>query len=298
MLGPRSVLNIDFVILSLFFLHVCISFTLNFGRQKRYTKEDICLESIPTVKQVKNCPTDIGTFKERSSKKNCESHLPCGGEPLVYHCVPFDGMLVEVCAPRSLITGRCCTFYDQGLGRVIEDFNRLCSYCPFQYNSDECTKNRECSESIGTIEDPSEQTSSPDNTNPIKTTTKPHKTTNNIIVGDYEGRYEQHFAIVDAMTTVTSVNETERPIQEDHGGLIYVFITVPALMALCFFLVIIYCFRNRLTLTWCTCEDGQKKMNIKLKETKLTAHYDGLMFQESKEVTKDELKLLRRQEEF
>lgn len=68
---------------------------------------------------------------------------------------------------------------------------------------------RECSESIGTIEDPSEQTSSPDNTNPIKTTTKPHKTTNNIIVGDYEGRYEQHFAIVDAMTTVTSVNETE-----------------------------------------------------------------------------------------
>lgn len=35
-----------------------------------------------------------------------------------------------------------------------------------------------------------------------------------------------------------------RPIQEDHGGLIYVFITVPALMALCAFLVIIYRFRN------------------------------------------------------
>lgn len=42
-----------------------------------------------------------------------------------------------------------------------------------------------------------------------------------------------------------SFSINRRPIQEDHGGLIYVFITVPALMALCFFLVIIYCFRNR-----------------------------------------------------
>lgn len=289
--------NIHFVLLSLCFLHVGSSFTLNFGRQKRYTEKDICLESIPTVKQVKICPPNIDTLKERSSKKNCESHLPCGGKPLVYHCVAFDGMLVEVCAPRSLITGRCCTFYDQGLGRVIEDFNRPCFYCPFQYNSDECTKNQECSESIGTKEDPSEQTTFPDSTNLFKTTTKPRTTTNGIIVGDYEGRYNQDLAIVDAKTNVTSVNETlERPIQEDNDGLIYVFITVTALIALCSFLI--YCFRNRFTFTWCTCKDGQKKKNLKLKETNLSSHYGGLMFEESKEVIKDELKLLRLQEEI
>lgn len=67
---------------------------------------------------------------------------------------------------------------------------------------------RECRLSIGTKEDPSEQTSSPDNTNLIKTTTKPNKTTNYIIVGDYEGRYKQDLAIVDAKTNVTSVNGT------------------------------------------------------------------------------------------
>lgn len=67
---------------------------------------------------------------------------------------------------------------------------------------------QECSESIGTKEDPSEQTTFPDSTNLIKTTTKPRTTTNGIIVGDYEGRYNQDLAIVYAKTNVTSVNET------------------------------------------------------------------------------------------
>lgn len=68
----------------------------------------------------------------------------------------------------------------------------------------------ECSESIGTNEDLSEQPSSPDNTDLMKTTTKPRKTTIDIIVGDYEGRYKQDLAIVDAKANinVTSVNGT------------------------------------------------------------------------------------------
>lgn len=66
----------------------------------------------------------------------------------------------------------------------------------------------ECSKSIETNEDPSEQTSSPDNTNLIKTTTIPRKTTNDFIVGDYEGRYKQDLAIVVAKANVTSVNGT------------------------------------------------------------------------------------------
>lgn len=251
---------------------------------------------------MKNCPPDIDTFKERSNKKNCESHLPCGGKPLVYHCVPFDGKLVEVCAPRSLITGRCCTFYNLRLGRVIEDFNRQCSSCPFQYNSDECTKNPECSESIGTNEDLSEQPSSPDNTDLMKTTTKPRKTTIDIIVGDYEGRYKQDLAIVDAKANiyVTSVNGTlEPPIQEHHDGDIYVFITVFALTTLCFFLAIIYCYQKHFTLTWCTYDGGQNEKNIKLKQTELSSHCDELMFEESKEATiNDEFTLLQRQEEL
>lgn len=36
----------------------------------------------------------------------------------------------------SLVVGECCALYDEGLGRVIEDYNRPCSDCPFQYLSD------------------------------------------------------------------------------------------------------------------------------------------------------------------
>lgn len=33
--------------------------------------------------------------------------------------------------------GHCCPFYDEGLGRVIEDFSRSCPNCPVQYFSDD-----------------------------------------------------------------------------------------------------------------------------------------------------------------
>lgn len=33
-------------------------------------------------------------------------------------------------------SGHCCAQYDAGIGRVIEDYDRLCNTCPFQYKSD------------------------------------------------------------------------------------------------------------------------------------------------------------------
>lgn len=33
--------------------------------------------------------------------------------------------------------GRCCPFYNDKLGRVMEDFNKPCKECPFQYTSDQ-----------------------------------------------------------------------------------------------------------------------------------------------------------------
>lgn len=37
----------------------------------------------------------------------------------------------------AFIKGNCCTLYDAGLGRVVEDFGRQCPECPFQYQSDD-----------------------------------------------------------------------------------------------------------------------------------------------------------------
>lgn len=132
------------VFFSLCFSQVCISNTLNIGRQKRYTEDDTCLESKKTLEKVSTCPTNDNAFKERSEKKTCNIFPTCAGKPLFYHCVISEGMLVEVCAPRTLITGMCCPFYHEKLGRVIEDFNNLCNECPFQYTSDQSVNNSEC----------------------------------------------------------------------------------------------------------------------------------------------------------
>lgn len=144
MLGHQRALIRLIVSFFLCFPLVCISKTLNSGRQKRYTEEDICLESKKTWEKVSTCPTNDIAFKERSEKKNCNIHSTCAGEPLFYHCVVSEGMIVEVCAPRTLITGRCCPFYNEKLGRVIEDYNTRCHDCPFQYISDQCVNNSEC----------------------------------------------------------------------------------------------------------------------------------------------------------
>lgn len=72
-----------------------------------YQQNDVCLESMKTLKEVNDCPTNDKEFKERSENKNCNPLLTCGGQPLFYHCVRSEGMLVEVCAPKTQITGIC-----------------------------------------------------------------------------------------------------------------------------------------------------------------------------------------------
>lgn len=55
---------------------------------------------------MSQCPENDSLFQERSRRKNCKTLPQCTGEPLVYHCVRFREELVEVCAPRGLITGK------------------------------------------------------------------------------------------------------------------------------------------------------------------------------------------------
>nr|XP_034316588.1 uncharacterized protein LOC117686037 isoform X3 [Crassostrea gigas] len=77
-------------------------------RHKRFTEIDICYETNNSLEFVNQCPDTEILFQERSRRKNCESYPQCIGEPLVYHCVRFREELVEVCAPRGLITDSKC----------------------------------------------------------------------------------------------------------------------------------------------------------------------------------------------
>lgn len=144
--GLRNQFTSYLILLSICLLHLCSSDKLDGGRQRRYTEDDICFESQKTVNEgVERCPDNIDGFKERSNIKNCSKYEPCTGHKLQYHCVfdAYKGIGVEVCAPLSIITGRCCASYDKGLGRVIENYNRPCLQCPFQYQSN-CFNYSEC----------------------------------------------------------------------------------------------------------------------------------------------------------
>lgn len=66
--------------------------------------------SIPTMREVLDCPLDDMAYAERARQKNCGESLSCGGEKLVYHCLlnTWRNSTVEVCAPKNLITGNTC----------------------------------------------------------------------------------------------------------------------------------------------------------------------------------------------
>lgn len=83
-------------------------------------------------------------MKERSEKKRCHVFKHCHGKKLVYHCTRYDNGLADVCAPEEEIIGKSCTFFEKGLGKVVEDYNKNCSECPFKYNSTESFKFSEC----------------------------------------------------------------------------------------------------------------------------------------------------------
>lgn len=139
-----------FMILLMCCVHYIMTYHLAWGttahRQKRFTKADICRETFDTLAFVALCPDTESIKLEQSKKKQCETYPTCNGEPLVYHCVRFKDRLAEVCAPRHIITGKCCALYDEGLGRVVEDYSKPCSDCSYRYQSDDVVKYSKCIE--------------------------------------------------------------------------------------------------------------------------------------------------------
>lgn len=263
MSGHRSVLTVYFVFFYMCFLHAFISGTLNDNRQV-----DACQESETTIERVNVCPENIETFNKRSIKKNCSRYQTCSGHHLFYHCVMNGGGLVEVCAPRSPITGRFCPYYEKGLGRVTENTRTRCIMCPFQYHSDEYLKYSECIPASVTKEGSSGQSSS---INANITTPRPNPTSTN--KGFFvEGREEKdsnskvlgkgiEYGLKDE-SVASGEDLRNRQDTEKHTGqidthtivlvaLISIFCLVPGIL-------LIYFFRKRLK-TFCSMhEDGQK----------------------------------------
>lgn len=252
MSGHRSVLKISFVFFSVCFLHVCISKPLTASRPKRYTEEDVCHESQTTVKHVTVCHENIETLNKRSNEKNCSRYQPCAGQQLVYHCVRNGGGLVEVCAPRSLITGGFCAYYEKELGRVIENYRNRCKMCPFQYLSDNSFENSECVTSSVTNEDSSEQTS-PANGSIHETKNRPCSTNNGTYFAECEGLKKKDSDLAIKVSRIKTEYETSKSVvmsgdiiskidRKKHDGQIVNYIIASTVHVLLICLVVIFAY--------------------------------------------------------
>lgn len=141
MSGARCIFALYFLML---FLNLQDVRTMNVRRLRIITKEDVCKETNKTIKVLKSLPENYTVSREQMQKNVCDNLPKCNGEQLIYHCVRHKAYLVEVCAPRRLITGSYCPVFDNGIGRVIEDFSRPCSECPFKYQSADALKYSSC----------------------------------------------------------------------------------------------------------------------------------------------------------
>lgn len=243
------------------FLHACISRALTDNRQKRYTEDDICHESKSTIEKVDFCPESSEAHNKRSIKKNCSRYQTCSGNQLVYHCVMNGGGLVEVCAPRSQITGRFCPYYEKGLGRVIEDLRIRCTLCPFRYLSDEYFQNSECVPASVTNEDSSGQ-SSWTNANNIDPKANQSSTSNGIFfVNTVINNHIEHSLMDESVASGDNKGKQDRGKHTDQIDT-YIIVTVVVII-ICSVLGILLFFFFRKRLTFCLIhEDGLKHNNI------------------------------------
>lgn len=115
-------------------------------------KGEGCLQSIPTVTVVDNCPRNITEWIKSKSQKKCHLVIEnCNStKTFHYHCLS-DKLLenfYEVCAPRKQIVGGHCPFYDMEKNSIEPNFYQSCKEhttpCPNLYHSDMAFKYHEC----------------------------------------------------------------------------------------------------------------------------------------------------------
>ena len=70
-----------------------------------FLQEHVCNDTLRTLEKVPSCPTNEIDFQERSQRKMCHRFLLCNNETSYYHCVKYQNILVEICAPSGYIKG-------------------------------------------------------------------------------------------------------------------------------------------------------------------------------------------------
>ncbi|XP_062617425.1 uncharacterized protein LOC134279086 [Saccostrea cucullata] len=112
-----------------------------------------CVESLPTVREVVNCPATEDEWNVAVQRKRCDAiaiiQKCVNPSELEYHCLVnhWSNETVEVCAPRWILTGYC-GYYDTSINRIFNNVNEDCTKfknpCPSRYKASESYKYQEC----------------------------------------------------------------------------------------------------------------------------------------------------------
>lgn len=116
---------------------------------------DVCIESLPTVQKVPDCPRNFTELQLAVKRKRCDAlaNIQTCVDPkkFVYHCLvnqQNDGF-VEVCAPEWILAG-FCGYYDTVLDKIAPNVNKDCTKsaypCPGVFNSSDTYKYQVCYE--------------------------------------------------------------------------------------------------------------------------------------------------------
>lgn len=106
-----------------------------------------CLETLPTIAYVQNCPFSKAEWLKRVEEKQCgtiKQSCTKSEDDFDYHCLinEWANATLEVCAPVRQIIGSCAEFSH---GRKsIQDSLIKCKKCPQSYRSTEAYKFTEC----------------------------------------------------------------------------------------------------------------------------------------------------------
>lgn len=115
--------------------------------------EKYCQEAVKSITKVDICPKSKEEWDKAASKKNCrvmaEMQNCTNTELFVYHCVidQFRKETLELCAPKTIIRGRCPDFnIFRGIicGQDSGECNRLFPKCDNIYNSSDAYKYFDC----------------------------------------------------------------------------------------------------------------------------------------------------------
>ncbi|XP_062607099.1 uncharacterized protein LOC134268874 [Saccostrea cucullata] len=173
----------------------------------------------------------------------------------------------------TIFSGGCCAQFNEGVGRVIEDYNVLCSECPLNYFTNETCKYPTCVQS--TLKANKTIKFSLQDDQPITQVPKSNESETGKIDCDTFERSKRHVKCAlrrlktltettESTESTTSESNEKNKTRQNTTMPSVIFISIGVLCSVFTLLILLYCCRKRLS--W-SCHASKKNLLRRMKKT-------------------------------